>query len=171
MTVKSARTALYRLYDARGDLLYVGITNNTHRRWGQHELCQPWWHLVRDTSVQWFEDRGEVETAEVVAIETERPRFNVEHVPELRIDTGQYDDTADRRRVQRLLRRDVSSRYIQAGRSFFLADLAARYRVSRITVWSVMHRLDERSFTTRRQRVTFHRTPDFEAARKLRHVH
>lgn len=157
---ENERTALYRFYDARGDLLYVGTTNNTSRRWVQHEKCQPWWHLVCLTPVEWFEERAVAEAAEVSAIETEKPRYNVKHVPILRADTGQYDDAEDRRRVVRQLRKDVSDRYITAGRSFFAASLAARYRVSRITVTSTLSRIDDRCFTEARQRITFLRIPD-----------
>jgi len=36
------RHALYRFYDDRENLLYVGITDDPWRRWREHVLTQPW---------------------------------------------------------------------------------------------------------------------------------
>jgi len=35
------RTALHRLHDTGGRLLYVGITNNTAARWAGHAFTKP----------------------------------------------------------------------------------------------------------------------------------
>lgn len=44
--VSNTATAVYRLYDSGGELLYVGITNNPVRRFSQHQSEQPWWGAV-----------------------------------------------------------------------------------------------------------------------------
>lgn len=46
------RTALYRLYDDSGTLLYVGITNDIDIRWKTHGRHKPWWGVVAAVGVQ-----------------------------------------------------------------------------------------------------------------------
>lgn len=70
-------TALYRLYDASGQLLYVGVTANLRERFGQHASTKQWWGDVARRTVTWLETRDEALTAEAKAILTEAPRYNV----------------------------------------------------------------------------------------------
>lgn len=69
-------TALYRLYDADGALLYVGITCDLDQRWKAHAR-KPWWPQVADKQVQWYDNRAQAGKAEVHAIVTEEPRHNI----------------------------------------------------------------------------------------------
>lgn len=71
------RTALYRLYDASGDLLYVGITFHPPRRWTQHKAKQGWWPEVNRKDIQWFDTRIAASRAELDAIAAEKPRYNI----------------------------------------------------------------------------------------------
>lgn len=48
------RTALYRLYDTRHQLLYVGITNDPRVRFATHAVDKPWWPNVVRRDVEWF---------------------------------------------------------------------------------------------------------------------
>lgn len=73
--------ALYRFYDAGGDLLYVGITNNPGRRWGRHADDKPWWTEVDRIEIERYPDRPSVLLAEKAAIKAELPRYNVVHLP------------------------------------------------------------------------------------------
>lgn len=50
-------TALYRWYDVRGRLLYVGISFNPVARATQHAVDQTWWHHVASCTVEWFNSR------------------------------------------------------------------------------------------------------------------
>lgn len=72
-------TALYRLRDQEGWLLYVGITDNPERRWKDHAKDKPWWPEVADRSIDWLPSRAHAIAAEAAAIRTERPRHNVHH--------------------------------------------------------------------------------------------
>jgi hypothetical protein len=72
----SERTAVYRLFDADGALLYVGISKSFGLRWQQHAHAQPWWPEVQRQTVEWRETRREAEEAETVAILSEKPRYN-----------------------------------------------------------------------------------------------
>lgn len=75
------RTALYRLYDAEDDLLYVGITVSPCRRWREHKRDRrdTWWPRVARRTVEWFDSRPDARRAEVQAIRLEAPEFNVLH--------------------------------------------------------------------------------------------
>lgn len=70
-------TTLYRFYDADDRLLYVGITNETGRRFKQHSVSQVWWAEVTTTSTEEFATRLEAATAERAAIAAERPVHNI----------------------------------------------------------------------------------------------
>lgn len=71
------RTAVYRLYDADGSLLYVGTSNQPEARWKQHAPEKPWWPQVARKDIEWYPDRPKALTAEALAIITESPRYNV----------------------------------------------------------------------------------------------
>lgn len=73
----SRRTALYRLFDSEGRLLYVGITFNPRNRWAGHSATKSWWKQVVRREVEWHETRRAAESAEATAILAERPLYNV----------------------------------------------------------------------------------------------
>lgn len=75
------RTAVYRLFDANGELLYVGCSLNPPARCEKHSKHKPWWHEVADRADEWHDTRAEAEAAEKLAIQTENPKYNVCHTP------------------------------------------------------------------------------------------
>ena len=77
----SERTALYRMFDREGTLLYVGITNNFGRRWARHAATQPWYPDVQRQTVDWYPSREDAEREEVDAIKAEVPKYNTMHSP------------------------------------------------------------------------------------------
>lgn len=72
----SERTAVYRLFDERDALLYVGISKRFGERWEQHAAIQPWWPTVHHQSVEWHPTREDALLAEKRAINEERPVHN-----------------------------------------------------------------------------------------------
>lgn len=74
-------TALYRLYDGSGVLLYVGIARNVAFRFAHHAAEQSWWHEVARKTVTWYAGRQLADGAETAAIAAERPRHNVAKRP------------------------------------------------------------------------------------------
>jgi hypothetical protein len=70
-------TALYRLYDVDGVLLYVGVTFQPTVRMSRHAATQPWWPEVTRKTMTWYSDRFEACDAEEIAIRDEHPRYNV----------------------------------------------------------------------------------------------
>lgn len=75
-TTASQPTALYRLFDQYGALLYVGISTQPETRWSQHASDKPWWSLVQHRKVEWHPDRATAETAEREAVRAEMPLYN-----------------------------------------------------------------------------------------------
>ncbi|MFK4107048.1 GIY-YIG nuclease family protein [Streptomyces sp. NPDC019531] len=69
----AGRTALYRLYGPEG-LLYVGISTCPLTRVRTHLRDQPWGPYVIGIRIDYPDD---AETAERVAVQGERPRYNV----------------------------------------------------------------------------------------------
>jgi predicted GIY-YIG superfamily endonuclease len=71
------RTALYRLYDAEDQLLYIGISSSPTRRWRQHERDKGWWPQVAKLVMVWLDSRLDAQSAEGHAIKAEGPLHNV----------------------------------------------------------------------------------------------
>lgn len=67
--------ALYRLYDASGVLLYVGITWNLPGRMVGHAR-KPWWPEVARRTMVWYPSEQDARTAEAAAIDAENPLHN-----------------------------------------------------------------------------------------------
>jgi hypothetical protein len=72
-------TDLYRYYDARGTLLYVGISKSAVARAMQHERLSPWWGRWAVMLREAFPTRDLALEAERHAIRTEHPRHNIAH--------------------------------------------------------------------------------------------
>lgn len=70
-------TAVYRCFNADGQLLYVGCSRDTLKRTHGH----PWHRQTTTITVEWFPDRYSAMEAEAAAITEERPLLNVQHIP------------------------------------------------------------------------------------------
>ncbi|WP_327335899.1 GntR family transcriptional regulator [Streptomyces sp. NBC_01324] len=85
------RTALYRLYDEAGALLYVGITNDPDFRWKAHLYSNKVWpRQVARHEIEWHESRAAAVRVEIEAIKAERPRHNGKH----NYDDAPFDPTS-----------------------------------------------------------------------------
>jgi len=71
-----APIAVYRLYDAPGTLLYVGVTDNPTARFAEHAKVKPWWPAVARKTMAWHDSRTEALEAETLAIASEQPLHN-----------------------------------------------------------------------------------------------
>jgi predicted GIY-YIG superfamily endonuclease len=80
-TDPAAPTALYRLYDAQDELLYIGVSGNPPARFRAHARRRHWWFQVHSHTLEWIEGRGAAIEAEKRAIRAEEPRWNREHMP------------------------------------------------------------------------------------------
>jgi len=73
-------TILYRYYDVEDSLLYVGITNNQHKRFKQHQ-DKSWLTQIARATFEHYSNREDAEEAEVLAITKELPKYNVTYHP------------------------------------------------------------------------------------------
>jgi hypothetical protein len=74
--IKEKPTALYRQYDAQGNLLYVGIALSVQSRTLMHKSCSPWLNSVTRIEIEWYPDRSSAMDAESIAISSESPKYN-----------------------------------------------------------------------------------------------
>lgn len=81
-------TAVYRLYDREGTLLYVGITCDIKTRWMYHQR-RAWWPLVHRKDVKWRDNRFQALQEEGRAIKTEDPVHNIAGQP---AEGGKFGD-------------------------------------------------------------------------------
>lgn len=68
---------VYRFYGDAGELLYVGISLAAVQRMSAHKSNQPWWPDVARVDFVHYPDREAARAAEKVAIQDERPRYNI----------------------------------------------------------------------------------------------
>jgi len=74
--VRGQQQALYRFYDAGGDLLYIGITWNPYSRWRQHARNSPWFGSASRVTCAVYPNEWTALKEEVLAIRAEAPLFN-----------------------------------------------------------------------------------------------
>lgn len=72
-------TWLYRYFDADDRLLYVGVAFDVLKRAQGHRRHAAWWPLATTYTEERYPTRTEAEAAEVEAIRTEAPLYNVVH--------------------------------------------------------------------------------------------
>lgn len=77
---EETETSLYRLWSDVGELLYIGVTVDVSRRFGQHAKVQSWWSEVAHHAVEVFPTRTAAFSAERDAVAREHPRHNVKLV-------------------------------------------------------------------------------------------
>jgi hypothetical protein len=72
------RYAVYRCYSDTGQLLYIGSTGGSGRRFLDHSQ-KVWFLQVRGITFEWYADELDARNAERRAIHVEHPKFNVVH--------------------------------------------------------------------------------------------
>jgi hypothetical protein len=75
-----SKTHLYRWFDKAENLLYVGISYDAIERFKDgHKRAAVWADLAVKMTSQIYDDRRQALEAEKLAIQTERPKFNIIH--------------------------------------------------------------------------------------------
>lgn len=67
---------VYRHYDQKGSLLYVGMTSNLGARNMKHKNRSHWFTEIANIRLEWFSDKREAKEAEASAICSENPIHN-----------------------------------------------------------------------------------------------
>lgn len=70
---------LYRYFNKKNELLYVGITNDIMNRAHAHSRDKSWYRQCAYSTMQHFKSREALAAAEVYAIQTEKPKYNQAH--------------------------------------------------------------------------------------------
>lgn len=68
---------VYRLFDAGGVLLYVGVSLNPFARFAAHRSERSWFFDVASVTFEHFDSRVEALEAEARAIRDEGPKYNL----------------------------------------------------------------------------------------------
>jgi hypothetical protein len=75
------KVALYRHFNARGRLLYVGISANPINRLLDHMYGSAWVSEIARIEIAWCVDRFDAVKQEARAVKDERPLWNQVHAP------------------------------------------------------------------------------------------
>ena len=67
---------LYKFFDEKMNLLYVGMTNNFGKRLSQHASSK-WFDKIEVIKKEFYSSRMECESAETESIKTEKPIYNI----------------------------------------------------------------------------------------------
>jgi predicted GIY-YIG superfamily endonuclease len=113
----SPETAVYRIYSADDELLYVGITNDLVIRWIGHRSDKRWWRTeAHRYDVRWYPSREVAKAEEKRAIISECPKYNEVFRPPPRPvvprQPGVYSvkEIRQRFRISQLTVRELASR-------------------------------------------------------------
>lgn len=112
-------TAVYRFFDAKGVLLYVGISVRPELRFPQHELDQIWWYQVATREIVWYLHRYDAEAEEQRAIREEQPVYNIRHA------SGELDESHSQPKRPRYVKENGRYASFHGVLSRFRAELAA----------------------------------------------
>lgn len=82
----TGETCLYRHFDRRSNLLYVGVSLNALKRLMQHREVSGWFGEIHRVEIERFATRQEALSAERNAISGENPRHNIKR-PKPKIPT------------------------------------------------------------------------------------
>jgi predicted GIY-YIG superfamily endonuclease len=76
--VREKTHILYRCFNRKKMLLYIGITNHPEQRFLHHRQNKVWWKYVDRITLQSFQSRRILAEAEAAAIQVEKPKFNIQ---------------------------------------------------------------------------------------------
>lgn len=137
-------TALYRLYDADDNLLYLGISFDPEARWEQHKNDKHWAHQVVRRTVEWYPTRGEALAAEERATAAEKPRHDSSWRKTAAGDRPQWLNPEGQQFVVEQLGAEIEQGQHWIGRVLMSGAVAKRFNVSRPTAANAMSVLQER---------------------------
>lgn len=125
-----SETQLYRHFNERGDLLYVGISLSAINRLGQHADHAAWFKTISKVTIESFATRNEALDAERNAIHKENPKHNIKHKKEaerLAMEALTMDKAAK-------AKGDLIKRYVDFRPLYSIQDLAQALTLSTTAV-------------------------------------
>jgi excinuclease UvrABC nuclease subunit len=91
---RSDTSAVYRIYNAANELIYIGMSYEPATRVNVQRREQKWGHEIARYEADWFPDRVASRDAEERLIKELQPRYNVTHTPEHRVRSLQFMEKA-----------------------------------------------------------------------------
>jgi hypothetical protein len=76
MSDEDRQASVYKLYDAMGILVYVGVSTHGMRTIQQDTQTRPWWPEVASVQVENFPTRKLAQDRERYLIINDQPRYN-----------------------------------------------------------------------------------------------
>ncbi|MFE7780373.1 GntR family transcriptional regulator [Streptomyces nigrescens] len=143
-------TALYRLYDADDQLLYIGIARYPQSRWEQHAGQQTWWHQVARKTVEWYEDRASALEAEACSTAAEKPLYDQSWRRTQDAPKGGFDDSAGRKLVEKTLADRIAQGLYPPGTCLSTGTVSSEFDVARTTASCAMRALVSRGMLRHR---------------------
>jgi hypothetical protein len=137
-------TALYRLYDADDNLLYLGISWHPAFRWEQHRNDKHWAHQVVRNTVEWYPNRPQALAAEEKATAAEKPRHDSSWRKSAATDKPQWLDLEGRQSVVDQLGAEIEQGQHWIGQVLMSGAVAKRFNVARPTATDAMSVLQKR---------------------------
>ncbi|MDT0412725.1 MULTISPECIES: GntR family transcriptional regulator [Streptomyces] len=136
-------TALYRLYDADEQLLYLGISFAPDARWEQHSNDKHWAHQVVRRTVEWYPTRPAALAAEALATAAENPRYDSSWRKGPAGDRPERSDLEGQQAVKSALTREIEQGHHWVGKVLMTGATAKRFGVARATAAAAMHELQK----------------------------
>lgn len=85
--------SVYRMRNADGELLYIGVSIAVIQRVAQHKVCKGWFYEISHIDIEHFDCLGDAESAEIEAIKSEKPKYNIAHMQDEIIQERSQADT------------------------------------------------------------------------------
>lgn len=136
-------TALYRLYDADDNLLYLGISFDPDSRLKEHQNEKHWAHLVVRRTVDWYSSRPNALSAEAAATAVEKPLHDSSWRKTATDGRPQWLNPEGRTRVEHELAAEIEKGLHWLGKVFMSGAVAQRFNVARPTASSALGALQE----------------------------
>ena len=70
---------LYRMWDAKEELIYIGISRSAMVRLSEHQQTKEWATEIHNITLEYFDSRELCRLAETKAIKSEKPKYNIVH--------------------------------------------------------------------------------------------
>ena len=112
---------LYRHFDQKGDLLYIGISLSSIHRLASHLRHSEWALEIRTVVLERFASRREALIAEERAIKSENPKFNRVHMNGYKRVRRSVDEQVAHIRKEIKARYDAGLSREEIGRGFGLS--------------------------------------------------
>jgi GIY-YIG catalytic domain. len=87
---RSDASAVYRIYNAADELIYIGMSYEPAVRARVQRREKAWGHEIDRYEVDWHPNRATSQRAEEELIKEFRPRYNVVHTPAHKVRSLEY---------------------------------------------------------------------------------